>query len=759
MYVDRRKNRLATWVLFTGLAFMGTIVIILCGYKIQRLQMQVEVEIRRHLEQTSSDVHAMVSAKMEDSIRALETTADVVADYRGAGIPTEFLATVAQGYQFEQMGVLSPDGVLTATDGVTVDLSAEPFVQHALAGDGTTLGIYQCPLDPEPAIVYTVPILRGDRRTATLVALISRTAARDYLGTPGAVEDCRSAIIDSAGTVVLAEEGALKETENFYALLERGETEQSGDPARMREDVAAGRTGLLYCTLDGVESAMIYTPLNISDWYLLSVVPVHTVSSGLQSLIGATVLIDVVTVVLFISLIVAATLLSRSNIKRIEEIAFVDPVTGGANRAGFLERAGVLLRAAQPRSYAMVSMDLDRFKLINETYGTEHGDKTLWHVYRSVASQLGPDEAVGRVASDIFSILLKNSSREELTRRLSGIADKINEFNNTRKEKYFLPVYQGVYVVEDPALEIITAQDRANAARKSNRKIRQGRLSACTFYDDLFSRVMRREKEIDDRMESALENGEFVVYLQPKVELNLNTAVGAEALVRWIDPERGLIPPDEFIRLFEKNGFIIKLDLFVFEQVCRLLRRWMDEGKKVVPISVNVSRVHMENLNFLNYYERVRAKYNVPAELIEFELTETVVMDNMQALRNVMDQMHSLGFRCSLDDFGSGYSSLNVLKDMPVDTIKLDRAFFAGKDDGERGEHVVESILELARKLSIETVCEGVEDPRQVDFLRIARCDMVQGFVFSRPVPVADFEPIAFGGKPVPCKEMEKSTE
>ena len=205
-----------------------------------------------------------------------------------------------------------------------------------------------------------------------------------------------------------------------------------------------------------------------------------------------------------------------------------------------------------------------------------------------------------------------------------------------------------------------------------------------------------------------------------------------------------MIPPNEFIPVLERNGYIVELDLYVFEAVCGMLRHWLDKGQKPVPISVNLSRVHLKDSAFLMRFREVWEKYDIPADLLEIELTETLVFENMETLIHIIDEIHKIGFTCSLDDFGSGYSSLNMLKDVPVDVLKLDRAFFLG-DMGERGKRVIEGVIDISRRLQMGTVAEGVENIPQVEFLRQARCNMVQGFVFSKPVPMTEFEKLAFG--------------
>ena len=286
--------------------------------------------------------------------------------------------------------------------------------------------------------------------------------------------------------------------------------------------------------------------------------------------------------------------------------------------------------------------------------------------------------------------------------------------------------------------DVVSIRDRANVARNIS-KSESGYLKGCVFYTELERHQLLKEQTLENAMEGALQSEEFLVYLQPKIRLSDGRAVGAEALVRWKSEEYGLIPPDEFIPLFEKNGFILKLDYYMFEQVCRLLRNWLDSHKKVLPISVNLSRMHLGEAGFIQRYKEIQERYRIPCELLEFELTEAMVFEDLPRLKEIIAELHEAGYRCPMDDFGSGYSSLNVLKDIPVDILKLDRGFFMGGET-ERGVNVVKAVLHMARELHMKTVAEGIETSSLVNFLKEEGCDMVQGYVFYKPMPAREFE-------------------
>jgi len=305
----------------------------------------------------------------------------------------------------------------------------------------------------------------------------------------------------------------------------------------------------------------------------------------------------------------------------------------------------------------------------------------------------------------------------------------------------------GISQIDNADEDLFIYIDRCEVALNCCAKtIGRTRFLRSAFFNECDRTKLIEEKKIENKMAKALESGQFSVYLQPKFDIDSNRVAGAEALVRWQDPERGMIMPNDFISLFEKNGFILKLDLFVFEKVCKIIRSWIDAGAAPVPISVNLSRTYLDSLLFLDNLEKIRKQYNVPSEYIELELTESIVYENMGLLLTIINKIHSLGYTCSIDDFGSGYSSLNLLRNVPVDTLKLDRGFFLESEESpERGNAVITSVIDLARKLNMKTVSEGVESVVQVNFLKNAQCDLVQGYVFSKPVPIPEFEKEVFG--------------
>lgn len=419
-----------------------------------------------------------------------------------------------------------------------------------------------------------------------------------------------------------------------------------------------------------------------------------------------------------------------------------DDVTGRKNKKEFERVCSILLKGEG--EFVVVYANIDRFKLINDTYGDDEGDAVLRKIHQVIdAEMLRWDEASGRIMADNFGMLMRFLSMEKLEHRLSRINAQLAELKDSNGISYGIRLYFGIYQVEDKSESVSVMLEKANIALKKVMLSAQ-HLVHMSVYDDEERKLLGREKELEMKMQRALENGEFVPYLQPKYELENETVGGAEALVRWKDPVEGMIFPNEFIPLFEKNGFIVELDLYMFEEICKLVDKWNKKGYRKIPVSVNMSRGHFSVPGFFERYKAIMSRYSIPAGTIEIELTESLFYNEMSMLKDLINQIHEAGMLCSIDDFGSGYSSLNMLKDVEVDALKLDRVFFTGDEDDERGRSVIHSVLQLAQDLQMRTISEGVEVRTQVDYLKEASCDYIQGYVFAKPMPVADFEKLAF---------------
>lgn len=528
---------------------------------------------------------------------------------------------------------------------------------------------------------------------------------------------------------------------NIYLLLPVGEN-NIGKIKLLTESIKSKQASTLTFKNLGKKYILSYTPLGINDWHFASVVPVEVAMKDAHLIILNQIGFGFVLLIVLTGISRDIKNSHRSYLKRVEKLAYTDLLTGGRNYTKFVIDATKYISAPGNKKFAAVYFDIANFKYINDAFGYETGDRLLCYIADTLVSLLGKKGIFSRITADKFVVLLSYNKKSEVTNFVVHMLNQISAFSELNEHNYKFKVYAGIYCYEDSEdLDITAMIDRANIAQKS---IKYSNIPYAFYSSDMRESILR-EKEIENLMEKALLDGEFIIHLQPKYETRSNKIVGAEALVRWLNPEKGILYPKEFIPIFEKNRFIIRLDTYVFEKVCEILRHWMDKGYKTVPISVNVSPIQFYETDFVSKYSEIKAKYQIPDEYIELEFTESIFFKNHEVLTTVLEELKSHGFVCSLDDFGSGYSSLNMIKDLPVDVLKLDGLFFRKGINGDRDKAVIKSVITMAKELSMKSVAEGVETKEQLKFLNLIGCDMVQGFVYSKPLPVEKFEHLLWG--------------
>lgn len=421
--------------------------------------------------------------------------------------------------------------------------------------------------------------------------------------------------------------------------------------------------------------------------------------------------------------------------KQLKTIAYKDPITGGRNMEKFRIDARDLFSKFSKDEFTMLYIDIDRFKYINDILGHDGGNDLLAHVTSCLNELLYQYEISARLSADNFVILLKERTPNQIGEFIASLLARIEKFPTLIQLSQTVMVSAGAYKLTAKNESVYEALDKANIARRLVKGL-TSRTHA--FYDETMQQRIANEIKIVESMQIALDSGEFEVYFQPKRDLRSGRLAGAEALIRW-NQDKKVVPPDEFISLFEKNGFITKVDFFVFEQVCKMLSTMKKSGKPLIPISVNLSRVHMQSRDFIGKLKQIAGRYEIPLKSIELELTETVFLQNITELKTIMRTLKDIGFILSMDDFGTGYSSLNLLRELPMDILKIDRTFFNDEFSNPREKTIMKDIVSMAHHLDMRVVSEGVETQRQRELLLDINCDMEQGYLYSRPVPMQDF--------------------
>jgi len=394
------------------------------------------------------------------------------------------------------------------------------------------------------------------------------------------------------------------------------------------------------------------------------------------------------------------------------------------------------------KEIAFIQFDISKFKIVNDLYGERFGDEILDFIKRQLAEVCHPEQYFINLRSDVFMIVTEYDNDEELVQFIHRIDQKINCFKGVK-----LHITYGVYTVEDKVAELRQMEDRAAMARRA---AKNNILTNILFYKEQFKETLYNKKFIEENMESAIEKEQFMMYLQPKYSIAKNEIIGAEALVRWRHPERGMIYPDQFIPIIEENGFIKKVDYYIWNKACRFIKKCMDIGIRSCPISVNVSRIHLRDNECIQVLSDMIAESGISKDLLELEITETA--DDQQISIKAFE-LKEEGFTLLMDDFGSGYSSLNILLETPFDVIKLDRKFMENMMVSGKGRMILEQVASMADKLELGLLAEGVETKEQIDLLQSIGCDQVQGYYYAKPMPEDEFFEL-LKGQAKNCKDI-----
>lgn len=424
-----------------------------------------------------------------------------------------------------------------------------------------------------------------------------------------------------------------------------------------------------------------------------------------------------------------------AEVEKLQEEWYVmrhDQLTGLYNETYFYRRVQEQLEANPKEQFVLVCSNIRGFKIINDVFGTEAGDRLLIQTAERMKEHASPWLLYGRLEGDKFAVMMpRKRYRPEVF--LSVVHEVVGQDSGI---SYPVEIYFGVYEITDPTVPVSVMCDRAFMAVNTIKGSYDERIA---YYDEALRDTVIEEQELTAELGDAMENGEIQMYLQPQVSTE-GDLIGGEALVRWRHPKRGMLSPGVFIPIFEKSGFIVRLDRYIWEQACIQLQKWKRQGREHLSISVNISPRDFYYLDLYQILTELVEKYDIAPKNLKLEITETAIMQNLEKQLDLISRLQNYGFTVEMDDFGSGYSSLNMLKDIQVDVLKIDMLFLGKTKDEERSRAIIRTIISLSKQLGMLVITEGVETREQVDFLTEIGCDVFQGYYFAKPMPVEDFE-------------------
>ncbi|MDE6846535.1 MAG: EAL domain-containing protein [Lachnospiraceae bacterium] len=419
---------------------------------------------------------------------------------------------------------------------------------------------------------------------------------------------------------------------------------------------------------------------------------------------------------------------SNIDLKDIPQNDEVQVVLKGIGRVRRFRRNVNNLLFSTERNIGFIQFDIRKFKIVNDLYGEKFGDEVLDFILKQLNEICNDEQFYVNLRSDVFMVVTEYDMEEELVEFIQKLDARTGSFKNVKIQMSY-----GVYTVEDKGMELRQMEDRAAMARKAAKNNILGNI---LFYKEQFKDSLYNRKFIEENMQVAITERQFMMYLQPKYSIAKNEIIGAEALVRWKHPERGMIYPDQFIPIVEENGFIRQVDYYIWREACHFIKKCENVGIDACPISVNVSRVHLRDDECIRVLDDIIRESGIPKALLELEITETV--DDHQVSMKAFE-LKEEGYTLLMDDFGSGYSSLNILLETPFDVIKLDKKFMENMMLSSKGRLILEQVVSMADKLGLGLLAEGVETKEQVELLQSIGCDQVQGYYYAKPMPAEDF--------------------
>lgn len=720
-------------LLLISLAFIVTVSVVFNNIK-TNLEREIISSLSEEAEENAALIEKEIDAKfgvLQSFANELSSTGDEIEEIRD-------MKSFVEVYNFRRMGFVDLNGIAKTTDGFEKDLSFREFYQVGLKGESfiteslpETIGDYT----EDMINILSVPVYdnKGEIK-GVLFATYLTEKFHEVIFSDSFQGEGYTYIVAGDGDVISSYgDGMQKEYDNIFIYT--GDAAQYDDAIQekvendMREKISRVGIGV---NEDNDKYFYCYKPLEIEsadmNWYIFSIEPKSVLDERMHPIMRD---IQFLTVILICILVMANIVFLFYNVRRRQELfrlAYKDSITGGDNFSNFKEKA----KKYENTEGYVIALDISEFKLVNNVCGNARGDEVLKVIWDVIMANCNDNEQAARVNADRFVIFWIESSKKTVTYRIEKLINEIEGISEQLSVPRLYPVI-GIRAVE----KLDDADKRYGEALRAKALVKNRRDRHYAFYDEIDYDTIVENKKLENGFEKALADKKFEVWYQPKFNSHTGKIVGSEALIRWRADDGSLISPGRFIPLFEKNGNIIRLDEYVFREVCRQQKEWQKEGIQILPVSVNISRFSLYYSNVVEKYERIINYYDVDHKYVQIEITESAIIENT-VIVELIQKFHDAGFDILLDDFGSGYSSLASLNQMPFDTIKLDKSLvdYVGNENGEK---LLKFIVQLVQSLGMKITAEGVEYKEQLDFLENLNCDDIQGFYFSKPLMLADF--------------------
>ncbi len=645
---------------------------------------------------------------LEREMQALKAISSIFSDFYSYSSLDEYLAILdklAKSYVFKDIGLLFVNSKIAYFENgeVREDFLSQNIIDEVASGKSIISNLSYDPFTKQPIIIYATPFIVNDKVEAVLFATQRIEEFQKVLAKYKISGEGFTAVLNKKDQLIVDTSREFFEPQNLEELLSLHGKEglllynnlltnlNSNDKGGIFSYVTEGRRDQKLISFEKI------SVLGLEDWHLIFVVPSKVISVLQKKIFLGSLVFCFALLFSFALILVFIEKREHEQRNTIFDAAFKDDVTGGYNMARFRLEISKILKEKQDQNFALILLDIDKFKLINDLYGFRQGDLVLNHLSNVLKdnTDINKGEIFARVIGDIFLLLLNYNDDKDITNRLDKIYKAVQDCYAVTDIHYSINTYFGIYKITGD-LPFYLMLDRASLAKKTAKESVNKKY---VFYnEDTFKSVLQ-DKEIENSLYQALRNEEFQLYFHPKCSFNPGKICGAEVLTRWQNAKMGIVPPEQFIPIFERTGLIIKLDFYILEQVLKILRSWIDAGIAPCKLSINFSRLHLKDELSLPKIKILLDLYKVPTDFLEFEITESAAMNNTPEARKFIDGLHAMGISVAMDDFGAGFSSLNVLKDLPFDTLKIDKEFLRDFGTNPRTASVLEGVVGMLKNL------------------------------------------------------------
>lgn len=735
-----RKDSITIW--FTIVAFLIG-VIVLGTYYVMNTFNLLNSQTEDNLKEITIQSAQLVNSKIQKDSNTVQVIANSIMQNTSITDDQKMdsLKSEVQKYGFIRFGLADLKGNSVTTDDKTMNVYNRQYFTDASNGKASVSDLLIDRIkNDEPIVVYAVPIFKGSKVDKVLYAVDSASNIAKLTSISVFNNSCYSYITNENGAILFHpyESSTESYTESILSLAKQSNSTDTYE--QMKQAFTNRNTGIRLLNIQNQTVYIGYAPVSASShWMFVTSLPQDVVFAKSKQIILRSALVAAAVLILFVLGVLYIIYMRKKSRQEMNKIAYVDRVTGIWNYNKFMLECEKRLQNKGGKAYAIIYFDIENFKVVNDVFGYTIGDKILVQISNELSQILTNSQIYGRLSNDYFAILTEyHGNPQELVTLVKLIKEKINQIKIDDKTAVNLSLPTGIYLIREDETDANKIVNKANLARDAAKS--QDNTERYAFFDEEMRKHRSDERAICSDIKNALATNQFEVYYQAKFELEKCSLVGYEALIRWNHPEKGLIRPDQFIPVAEKHGYIADIDRYVFDRVCSDLHNWMERGIQVVPVSFNLSRIELYQCDLLDFITKTLQKYQVPAQSIEAEITETATVGMTEYVQNVIGELRNLGIKVSMDDFGTGASSLSCLRIMPIDIVKLDKSFVDDVEHDAGSRNVAKSIITLAKSLNLSIIAEGVETLMQAKFLADAGCDMVQGYYFAKPLKKADAE-------------------